>query len=231
MPSKGKYLIKDNEDWMITHSLYEKYQCISQHYPLLLRLLFVVGTACVTLIIIFFTTNNDPSKHLAFIIAVFVALVIFCALYVLVYTELFVRKWLQVFSMVIYTCLLTIGYVLIYDPNNVQTWDQVPFFLFITFSVYTMLPLGMRACLIIGIISGMSHIVVISITVVMYSNTRNTIAFELIANAIIFLCGNLMGAFHKYHMQDASRDLYRYTVKCIRVKMKLEMQKRQQYFI
>ncbi|KAM3920016.1 adenylate cyclase type 7 [Leptodactylus fuscus] len=228
MPSKGKYLIKDNEDWMITHSLYEKYQCISQHYPLLLILLFVVGTACVTLIVVFFTTNDNPSLHLAFIIAVFVALVIFCALYVLVYTESFVRKWLQVFSLVIYTCLLTIGYVLIYAPYNVQTWDQVPFFLFITFSVYTMLPLGMRACLIIGIISGMSHIVVISITVLTYQNTRDTVAFELIANAIIFLCGNLMGAFHKYHMQDASRDLYSYTVKCIRVKMKLEMQKRQQ---
>ncbi|XP_044125940.1 adenylate cyclase type 7 isoform X1 [Bufo gargarizans] len=228
MPSKGKYLIKDNENWMITHSLYEKYQCISQHYPLLLILLFVVGTACVTLIVIFFTTNKDPSKHLAFIIVVFVALVIFGTLYVLVYTESFVRKWLQVFSLVIYTCLLTIGYVLIYDPNNVQTWDQVPFFLFITFSVYTMLPLGMRGCLIISILSGMSHIVVISITVMTYPNTRDTIAFELIANAIIFLCGNLMGAFHKYHMQDASRDLYSYTVKCIRVKMKLEMQKRQQ---
>ncbi|KAM4017226.1 adenylate cyclase type 7 [Anomaloglossus baeobatrachus] len=228
MPSKGKYLIKDNEDWMIEHSLYEKYQCISQHYPLLLILLFVVGMACVTLIVIFFTTNYNPSEHLAFIIAVFVALVIFSALYVLVYTESFERKWLQVFSLVIYTCLLSIGYVLIFDPSTVQTWDQVPFFLFITFSVYTMLPLGMRSCLIISIISGMSHIIVISITVVTSSNTRDTIAFELIANAIIFLCGNLIGAFHKYHMQDASRDLYNYTAKCIRVKMKLEMQKRQQ---
>ncbi|XP_018421584.1 PREDICTED: adenylate cyclase type 7 [Nanorana parkeri] len=229
MPSKGKYLIKDNEDWIITHSLYEKYQCISQHYPLLLILLFVVGTACVTLVALFFTTSKDPSQNLAFIITVFVALVIFCALYVLVYTESFVQKWLRVFSLVICACLLAIGYVLIYDkPDNVQTWDQVPFFLFITFSVYTMLPLGMRACLIISIFSGMSHIVVISVTVMLSSNTRDTIAFELIANAIIFICGNLMGAFHKYHMLDASRDLYRYTVKCIGVKMKLEMQKRQQ---
>nr|DBA17045.1 TPA: hypothetical protein GDO54_002560 [Pyxicephalus adspersus] len=229
MPSKGKYLIKDNEDWIITHSLYEKYQCISQHYPLLLILLFVVGSACVTLVALFFTTSKDPSQNLAFIITVFLALVIFCALYVLVYTESFGRKWLRLFSLVIWACLLAIGYVLIYDnPDNVQTWDQVPFFLFITFSVYTMLPLGMRACLIISIISGMSHIVVISVTVMLSSNTRDTIAFELIANAIIFICGNLMGAFHKYHMQDASRDLYSYTVKCIRVKMKLEMQKRQQ---
>ncbi|XP_073432273.1 adenylate cyclase type 7 isoform X1 [Dendrobates tinctorius] len=228
MPSKGKYLIKDNEDWMIEHSLYEKYQCSSQHYPLLLILLFVVVTACVMLIVLFFTTNDNPTKHLVFIISVFVALVIFCALYVLVYTESFGRRWLQVFSLVIYACLLSIGYVLIYDPSNVQTWDQVPFFLFITFSVYTMLPLGMRACLIISIISGLSHIVVISVTVMMSSNTRDTVAFELIANAILFLCGNLIGAFHKYHMQDASRDLYNYTAKCIRVKMKLEMQKRQQ---
>ncbi|KAM9302041.1 adenylate cyclase type 7 [Gastrophryne carolinensis] len=229
MPSKGKYLIKDDEDWMITHSLYEKYQCISQHYPRLLLLLFVVSTACVTLVILFFTTTEEPSQHLPFIIIVFLALVIFSVLYILVYTESFARKWLRVFSLVIYICLLTIGYVLIFDPVNVRpTWDQVPFFLFITFSVYTMLPLGMRACLIISIVSGMSHIVVISITVMQSPEPRDTIAFELIANTIIFLCGNLVGAFHKYHMMDASRDLYRYTVKCIRVKMKLERQKRQQ---
>ncbi|XP_077314525.1 adenylate cyclase type 7 [Lithobates pipiens] len=229
MPSKGKYLIKDNEDWIITHSLYEKYQCINQHYPLLLILLFVVGAACVTLVVLFFTISKDPSQNLAFIVIVFTALVIFCALYVLVYTESFVRKWLRVFSLVICACLLAIGYVLIYEnPSNVQTWDQVPFFLFITFSVYTMLPLGMRACLIISIVSGMSHIIVISVTVMLSSDTRDTIAFELIANAIIFICGNLMGAFHKYHMLDASRDLYSYTVKRIRAKMKLEMQKRQQ---
>ncbi|KAG8437750.1 hypothetical protein GDO86_008453 [Hymenochirus boettgeri] len=174
MPSKGKYFINDNEDWMITNSLYEKYQCISQHYPLLLILLFVIVTSCVTLIFLFFTSNQEPPKHLAFVITVFLALVIFCALYVLVYTELFIQKWLCIFSLVIYICLLTIGYVLTFDRTVVHAWDQ------------------------------------------------------LIANAIIFLCGNFMGAFHKYHMQDASRDLYIYTVKCIRIKMKLELKKRQQ---
>eukprot|EP00079_Xenopus_tropicalis_P034624 XP_017948395.1 PREDICTED: adenylate cyclase type 7 isoform X3 [Xenopus tropicalis] len=174
MPSKGKYFINDNEDWMISPSLYEKYQCISQHYPLLLILLFVVGASCVTLIVLFFTFSQEPFRHLAFIITVFVALVVFCALYILVYTESFVQKWLRVFSLVIYICLLTIGYVLTYDSSVVHAWDQ------------------------------------------------------LMANAVIFLCGNLMGAYHKYHMQDASRDLYSYTVKCIRIKMKLELKKRQQ---
>uniref|UniRef100_A0A8C5PZ03 Adenylate cyclase type 7 n=1 Tax=Leptobrachium leishanense TaxID=445787 RepID=A0A8C5PZ03_9ANUR len=179
MPSKGKYFIKDSEDWVITHALYEKYQCISQHYPLLLILLFVVATACVTLIALFFASNHDPSKHLALLITVFLALVIFCALYVLVYTESFLQKWLQVFSVLIYVCLLAIGYVLIYDPEDVHTWDQVPFFLFITFSVYTTLPLGMRACLIASALSGTSHIIAISITVMLSRDKdHDSIAFQ-----------------------------------------------------
>lgn len=51
---------------------------------------------------------------------------------------------------------------------------------------------------------------------------------QLLANAVIFLCGNLMGAFHKRQMQVASWDLYRYTLKCIQVRMKLKIEKRQQ---
>ncbi|OCT84305.1 hypothetical protein XELAEV_180224595mg, partial [Xenopus laevis] len=120
----------------------------------------------------------EPSTNLAFIITVFVALVVFCALYILVYTESFVQKWLRVFSLVIYICLLTIGYVLTFDSSVVHTWDQVPFFLFITFSVYTMLPLGMQTCVIISIISGISHIIVISITVVLCSGSNDAIAFQ-----------------------------------------------------
>ncbi|XP_047691793.1 adenylate cyclase type 7 isoform X3 [Prionailurus viverrinus] len=53
-------------------------------------------------------------------------------------------------------------------------------------------------------------------------------AGELLANAVIFLCGNLTGAFHKHQMQDASRDLFTYTVKCIQIRRKLRVKKRQQ---
>ena len=51
---------------------------------------------------------------------------------------------------------------------------------------------------------------------------------QLLANAVIFLCGNLTGAFHKHQMQDASRDLFTYTVKCIQIRRKLRVKKRQQ---
>uniref|UniRef100_A0A663M692 Adenylate cyclase type 7 n=1 Tax=Athene cunicularia TaxID=194338 RepID=A0A663M692_ATHCN len=88
-------------------------------------------------------------------------------------------------------------------------------------SVYTMLPFGMRGAVIISILSALSHIIVLSIVNIF-------LLVQLLANAVIFLCGNLMGAFHKRQMQVASWDLYRYTLKCIQVRMKLKIEKRQQ---
>ncbi|XP_023559281.1 adenylate cyclase type 7 isoform X3 [Octodon degus] len=51
---------------------------------------------------------------------------------------------------------------------------------------------------------------------------------QLLANATVLLCGNITGAFHKHQMQDASRDLFTYTVKCIQIRRKLRIEKRQQ---
>lgn len=51
---------------------------------------------------------------------------------------------------------------------------------------------------------------------------------QLLANAVILLGGNSTGAFHKHQLQDASRDLFIYTVKCIQIRRKLRVEKRQQ---
>lgn len=51
---------------------------------------------------------------------------------------------------------------------------------------------------------------------------------QLLANAVILLGGNFTGAFHKHQLQDASRDLFIYTVKCIQIRRKLRVEKRQQ---
>ncbi|KAM9121912.1 adenylate cyclase type 7 isoform 2-T3 [Pangshura tecta] len=174
MPAKGKYFFNENEDCKITDPLYEKYRYTSQQHPLLLLLLFIAITFCITLITIFFVYQPESHHHLAFIIT-------------------------------------------------------VPFFLFIIFTVYTMLPFGMRDAVIISILSAVSHIVALSVAVTLYPEPGQQLTtFQLLANAVIFLCGNLVGAFHKYRMQDASWDLYRYTLKCIQVRMKLKIEKRQQ---
>uniref|UniRef100_A0A8C3MF22 Adenylate cyclase type 7 n=1 Tax=Geospiza parvula TaxID=87175 RepID=A0A8C3MF22_GEOPR len=116
--------------------------------------------------------------------------------------------------------------VLLKLSHSIQ--NIVPFFLFIIFTVYTMLPFGMRGAVIISVVSALSHIVVLTVVSVTSQGNKERIPFQLLANAVIFLCGNLMGAFHKRQMQVASWDLYRYTLKCIQVRMKLKIEKRQQ---
>ncbi|NWR64096.1 ADCY7 cyclase, partial [Bucorvus abyssinicus] len=224
MPAKGKYFFNENDDCRISDPLYEKYRYTSQQHPLLLLLLFIAIVFWTTLIIIFFVTN-EPRYHLAFIIAVCAALVIFAIVYLLLCIESLFRRWLTLFGVMIWICFLIVGYVSLFEKeNDYQLWEQVPFFLFIIFTVYTMLPFGMRGAVIISVLSALSHIIVLSIVV----SVNIFLLVQLLANAVIFLCGNLMGAFHKRQMQVASWDLYRYTLKFIQVRMKLKIEKRQQ---
>ncbi|XP_062477054.1 adenylate cyclase type 7 isoform X1 [Pezoporus occidentalis] len=229
MPAKGKYFFNETDDCRMSDPLCEKYRYTSQQHPLLLLLLFIAIIFWTTLIIVFFTTE-EAHNHLAFIIAVCAALVIFAVMYLLLCIESLFRRWLMLFGVMIWVCFLIVGYVSLFErENDYQLWEQVPFFLFIIFTVYTMLPFGMRGAVIISILSALSHIIVLSIMVSMTSQeNKESILFQLFANAIIFFCGNLMGAFHKRQMQVASWDLYRYTLKCIQVRMKLKIEKRQQ---
>ncbi|XP_058702062.1 adenylate cyclase type 7 isoform X2 [Poecile atricapillus] len=232
MPAKGKYFFNESDDCRISDPLYEKYRYTSQQHPLLLLLLFIAILFWTTLIIIFFVTAEAQS-HLAFIIAVCAALAVFAVMYLLLCMESLFRRWLTWFGVMIWICFLTVGYVSLFEKgSDYQLWEQVPFFLFIIFTVYTMLPFGMRGAVIISVVSALSHIIVLSTVVSVVSVTsqenKESILFQLLANAVIFLCGNFMGAFHKRQMQVASWDLYRYTLKCIQVRMKLKIEKRQQ---
>ncbi|NXR64291.1 ADCY7 cyclase, partial [Rhadina sibilatrix] len=237
MPAKGKYFFNESDDCRISDPLYEKYRYTSQQHPLLLLLLFIAILFWTTLIIIFFVTAEAHS-HLAFIVAVCAALAVFAVMYLLLCMESLFRRWLTLFGVMIWICFLTVGYVSLFEKGgDCQLWEQVPFFLFIIFTVYTMLPFGMRGAVIISVVSALSHIIVLS-TVVSVTSQENKESFlfqvnifllvQLLANAVIFLCGNFMGAFHKRQMQVASWDLYRYTLKCIQVRMKLKIEKRQQ---
>ncbi|XP_032086650.1 adenylate cyclase type 7 [Thamnophis elegans] len=226
MPAKGKYFFNESEGCKLSDPLYEKYLYASQQHPLLFFLLFIVVAYCSTLIVVLVSYDKNAGEHLAFIVTVSVALIIFIIMYVLVYVEYYFWCQLKLFAGVIWISLLAIGYVSIFDNSKPAGWEQVPFFLFIIFTTYTMLPLAMRDAVIVSSFSAVSHIIVLSVTA--DSQNQHTLLLQLVANAFIFLCGNLLGAYHKHQVQDASWDLYRYTLKCIQVQMKLKIEKRQQ---
>ncbi|XP_039736766.1 adenylate cyclase type 7 isoform X3 [Pteropus medius] len=229
MPAKGRYFLNEGEEGPDHDVLYEKYRLTSQHGPLLLTLLLVAVAACTALVVLAFG-SGDPSRHKALLGTAFLTLIVFVALYVLVYIECLVRRWLWASALLTWACLVTLGYVLVFDSwtNAACGWEQVPFFLFVVFVVYTLLPFSMQGAVAAGIVSSTSHLLVLGTLMGVFSKPSTRVGLQLLANAVIFLCGNLTGAFHKHQMQDASHDLFTYTVKCIQIRRKLRIEKRQQ---
>ncbi|XP_017718890.1 PREDICTED: adenylate cyclase type 7 isoform X1 [Rhinopithecus bieti] len=229
MPAKGRYFLNEGEEGPDQDALYEKYRFTSQHGPLLLTLLLVAATACVALIVIAFS-QGDPSRHQAILGMAFLALAVFAALTVLMYVECLLRHWLRALALLTWACLVALGYVLVFNAwtKAACAWEQVPFFLFIVFVVYTLLPFSMRGAVAVGAVSTASHLLVLGALMGGFTTPSVRVGLQLLANTVIFLCGNLTGAFHKHQMQDASRDLFTYTVKCIQIRRKLRIEKRQQ---
>lgn len=71
--------------------------------------------------------TQEPSRHQAVLGTAFVTLAVFVALYVLVYVECLVRQWLRASALLIWACLVTLGYVLVFDSwtKEACAWEQV----------------------------------------------------------------------------------------------------------
>ncbi|RXN05954.1 adenylate cyclase type 2-like isoform X2 [Labeo rohita] len=106
--------------------------------------------------------------------------------------------------------------------------DMVSFFLFIIFVVYTMLPFSMRDAIIASVLTASSHTVVLSVCLSSTVDHVEPLVWQILANIIIFICGNLAGAYHKHLMELALKQTYQDTCNCIKSPIKLEFEKRQQ---
>ncbi|XP_037600713.1 adenylate cyclase type 2-like, partial [Cebus imitator] len=212
-----------SRDW-----LYESYYCMSQQHPLIVFLLLIVMGACLALLAVFFALGLEVEDHVAFLITVPTALAIFFAIFILVCIESVFKKLLRLFSLVIWICLVAMGYLFMCFGGTVSPWDQVSFFLFIIFVVYTMLPFNMRDAIIASVLTSSSHTIVLSVCLSATPGTKEHLVWQILANVIIFICGNLAGAYHKHLMELALQQTYQDTCNCIKSRIKLEFEKRQQ---
>nr|XP_042117289.1 adenylate cyclase type 2 isoform X2 [Peromyscus maniculatus bairdii] len=201
---------------------------MSQQHPLIVFLLLIVMGACLALLAVFFALGLEVEDHVAFLITVPTALAIFFAIFILVCIESVFKKLLRVFSMVIWICLVAMGYLFMCFGGTVSAWDQVSFFLFIIFVVYTMLPFNMRDAIIASVLTSSSHTIVLSVYLSAAPGAKEHLSWQILANVIIFICGNLAGAYHKHLMELALQQTYRDTCNCIKSRIKLEFEKRQQ---
>ncbi|XP_073747198.1 adenylate cyclase type 2 isoform X2 [Callorhinus ursinus] len=215
--------LQRSRDW-----LYESYYCMSQQHPLIVFLLLIVMGACLALLAVFFALRLEVEDHVAFLITVPTALAIFFAIFILVCIESVFKKLLRLFSLVIWMCLVAMGYLFMCFGGTISPWDQVSFFLFIIFVVYTMLPFNMRDAIIASVLTSSSHTIVLSVCLSATPGTKEHLVWQILANVIIFICGNLAGAYHKHLMELALQQTYQDTCNCIKSRIKLEFEKRQQ---
>ncbi|XP_028435973.1 adenylate cyclase type 2 isoform X4 [Perca flavescens] len=220
---KGQERRNRSPDW-----LYESYYCMSQQHPLIVFLLLIVMGACLALLTVFFASGLNIEDHVAFVITVPTALAIFLAVFVLVCIESIFKKLLRIFSLVIWACLVAMGYLFMFSGGIICPWDQVSFFLFIVFVVYTMLPFSMREAIIASVLTSASHTIVLSVCLSTTADHMEPVVWQILANIIIFLCGNMAGAYHKHLMELALKQTYQDTCNCIKSPIKLEFEKRQQ---
>ncbi|XP_063737471.1 adenylate cyclase type 7 isoform X2 [Eleginops maclovinus] len=226
MPAKGKYLLNDQE--LKNEALYRKFSCISQYQPLVL-LLGLSMLSCVILLILFFALKLNAKEHCAFVGVVSGSLCVFLAVFVLVCMEMLSQRWRRLLGLIVWATHLTMGYTFIFSGPIILPWDQVPFFLFIIFTVYTMLPFQLWYAVVLSVVSSLSHIMVLTVRLT-YDSKKipDYLANQLLSNAVVFLCGSVVGAFHKVLMEKTLRQTFQDTLRCLSMRMKLEIEKRQQ---
>uniref|UniRef100_A0A8C5G2Q6 adenylate cyclase n=1 Tax=Gouania willdenowi TaxID=441366 RepID=A0A8C5G2Q6_GOUWI len=106
-----------------------------------------------------------------------------------------VRRCGGALALFVWGTLYITAIVFIFTGGPVTTWEQVGFFLFLSLSVYTVLPLSVTWALIVGIWTSVSHIIIISVYVPVTSVLLCGF-LQLVANAVLFVCVNCVGVYH-----------------------------------
>uniref|UniRef100_A0A9J7XX02 Adenylate cyclase type 2 n=1 Tax=Cyprinus carpio carpio TaxID=630221 RepID=A0A9J7XX02_CYPCA len=214
-----KLYIYTSPDWV-----YESYYRMSLQHPLIVFLLLIVMGACLALLAVFFASGLVRHCSLSIYSSV-----LFCiALDHSVPLVSVFKKLLRLFSLLVWGCLVAMGYLFMFFGGIICPWDQVSFFLFIVFVVYTMLPFSMRDAVIASVLTSSSHTLVLSIWLSNTTDHMEALVWQILANIIIFICGNVAGAYHKHLMDLALKQTYHDTCNCIKSPIKLEFEKHQQ---
>ncbi|XP_039601802.1 adenylate cyclase type 2-like [Polypterus senegalus] len=208
--------------------VYQENYYLTQQHPATVLAEFVIVGFFLTLVIIFFSVNRSASDHLAFLITVFIGLGVFIALFILLFSENLYLKCASLVSFLNWFILTAVAFVFIFGEAPVTAWDQVAFIIFIVLIVYTLLPLSLKATLVLGIGTSLAHVIVMSIYVPIQSKTLPFPQLQLVPNGFLFICINLVGVYHKVLTDQALKQIYSDTFSFNKSRAKLVNEKRHQ---
>ncbi|XP_054609450.1 adenylate cyclase type 4-like isoform X2 [Dunckerocampus dactyliophorus] len=170
-------------------------QCVEET-PAMLSGLVLSLAFCVAIIVLIPTMGRNLDVHVGALSVVCVVLCLSAGLLVCLPWLATVRRCAGALALFVWGTLYVTAIVFIFTGGPVTTWEQVAFFLFLSLSVYTVLPLSLAWALMVGIWTSVTHIVIISVYVPVTSPETPDLVVQLVANAVLFLCVNCIGLFH-----------------------------------
>ncbi|XP_028330530.1 adenylate cyclase type 2 isoform X2 [Gouania willdenowi] len=174
-------------------------RCVEET-PAMLWGLVLSMVFCVVIIIVIPSTRRftlqDMVTHVGALAVCCVVLCLSTALLICLPWLATVRRCGGALALFVWGTLYITAIVFIFTGGPVTTWEQVGFFLFLSLSVYTVLPLSVTWALIVGIWTSVSHIIIISVYVPVTSPETPDLAVQLVANAVLFVCVNCVGVYH-----------------------------------
>ncbi|KAM6894270.1 adenylate cyclase type 2 [Lycodopsis pacificus] len=179
-------------------------QCVEET-PAMVSGLVLSLAFCVAIIIVIPATGRDNRIHKGALAVLGVVLCLSAILLVCLPWLATVRRCGGALALFVWGMLYIIAIVFIFTGGSVTTWEQVAFFLFLSLSVYTVLPLSIAWALMVGIGTSLSHIIIISVYVPVTSPKTPDLAVQLVANALLFLCVNGVGIFHLWMTEQDRR--------------------------
>lgn len=202
-------------------------QCVEETPAMLPGLLLAIGF-CIAIIILIPATGRTISVHVGSLSVVCVVLCVSTALLVCLPWLAVLRRCGGALALFIWGALYVTAVVFIFTGGPVFAWDQVAFFLFLSLSVYTVLPLSFTWALMVGIATSVSHVVIISVYVSVTSPDTPDLAVQLVANAVLLVCVNCVGVFHRWMTEHAHRLSNQKKEKFSKMRSNNEIQKLQQ---
>ncbi|TKS93118.1 Adenylate cyclase type 2 [Collichthys lucidus] len=173
-------------------------QCVEET-PAMLSGLVLSLAFCVALIVLIPTTERNLFVHVGALSVLCVVLCLSAGLLVCLPWLATVRRCGGALALFVWGTLYVTAIVFIF------TGGPVAFFLFLSLSVYTVLPLSMAWALMVGIGTSVSHVIIISVYVPVTSPETPDLVVQLVANALMFVCVNCVGIFHLWKTEHDLR--------------------------
>ncbi|XP_040037275.2 adenylate cyclase type 2 [Gasterosteus aculeatus] len=203
-------------------------QCVEET-PAMLSGLVLSLAFCVAIIVVTSTTRGQNiNPHVGALSVLSVVLCLSAALLVCLPWLATVRRCGGALALFVWGTLYVVAIVFVFTGGNVTAWEQVAFFLFLSLSVYTVLPLSMAWALMVGIGTSLSHVVIISVYVPVTSPRTPDLAVQLVANALLLVCVNGVGIFHLWMSERDRRKSNRKREQFSAIRSRKEIRKYQQ---